>query len=132
MAVRIETGVKNIRFEDENGEEFAHFKLNPTDIALAGRAQEVSQFLEEIGDKNPEDIQGIIDMNNTLEEKISYVIGCDRKDIFGVFPAITIFPSGQMYAMIVMETVTDTMKPALEERRKKMDEVAEKYLKDIE
>lgn len=128
--IRLDTGVQKFEFTDTDGHVFAHFSINPADINLAARAAEVSEYFKTI-DETPT-AEKAIELNREIEEKIAYVLGCDREDVFGEISAMTIFPDGQMYSQIVMNTIVETVEPVLEDRKKKLETATDKYLKQYE
>ena len=129
---KIDTGIQTHQFFDKDDHIFASFRINPTDINLAARAQEAGEFLNLEKNKELKDIQTAAALNKEIEEKISYVLGYDASDLFGEVTATTIFPNGEMWAMVVLDAILNDVQPAIQERLKKMDKAAEKYLKQYE
>lgn len=129
---KIVTGIQTYQFTDEEDHVFASFRLNPTDVNLAARALEVGEYFEHLGDKAPADIPGVVALNKEIEDKISYVLGYDASEIFGEVTATTVFPSGDIFAVVVVETIIEAVQPALKERQRKMEKASEKYLKQYE
>ena len=128
--IRLDTGVQHFQFTDLDGHCFAHFSVNPTDINLAARAAEVSSFLNGIDDNLT--VEQTAELNREIEDKIAFVIGCDRQDIFAEISALTVFPDGSIYAQIVMDKIIETIEPALEQRKKSMQTAHDKYVKTYE
>ena len=128
---KIATGIQTLQFTDEDDHVFASFRINPTDINLAARAQEVGEYFSP-ENQALKDIPTAAALNKEIEEKISYVLGYDASDVFGEVTATTIFPNGEMWAMVVLDTILKEVQPAVQDRLKKMDKAAEKYLKQYE
>ncbi len=60
----------------------------------------------------------------------SYILGYDAaQDIFGEISAITILPSGELYALVVLDTIADAVMPEIKKRKVAMSKAADKYLK---
>ena len=45
---KFNTGVIRFEFEDEDGEVFSSFRMNPTDVNLVKRAEEVSEYFNSL------------------------------------------------------------------------------------
>ena len=124
------TGLIKFTFTDENGDVFSSFRMNPTDVNLLARAEEVSAYFENRKDKVPENADGaaLKAFNDEIEEKINYLLGYDAsKDIFGVITATTVNPDGEIFAFAVMDFIADKLAPEMEKRARKMQENISKY-----
>lgn len=124
----INTGLIKVTFTDEDGDLFASCKINPTDVRLMKRAEEVSEFFNDTdipADMNPEKL---LEFNDILEEKICYLLGYDaRAEVFGLIPATSVNQNGEMWAMIVLDTITERIKPEIEKRKQNMVSAIDKY-----
>ena len=134
MAI-INTGIGNaflkFRFTDEDGDIVSSFRMNPADIKVAIRSEEVSKYLEErksalSGNMSATDMAKF---NDELEEKICYVLGYDaRIELFKApLTATTILPNGDLFAVAVMDKIVEALKPEIEKRRSNMEKAAAKY-----
>lgn len=124
------TGLIKFTFTDENGEVFSSFRMNPTDVNLLTRAEEVSDYFE----KRKNDISGEVSgaalkaYNDEIEEKINYLLGYEAsKDIFGVITATTVNPDGEIFAWVVLDFIAEKLAPEMEKRAKKMQANVSKY-----
>ena len=124
----INTGLIKVTFTDEDGDLFASCKINPTDVRLMKRAEEVSEFFNDTdipAEMNPEKL---LEFNDILEEKICYLLGYDaRAEVFGLIPATSVNQNGEMWAMIVLDTITERIKPEIEKRKQNMVSAIDKY-----
>lgn len=128
---KIDDGILTFTFTNQNDEIFASFRLNPMDINIPARAEEVAEFFEHLN----ETIQKIssnkeaAELNKTIEDKINYLLGYEAsKDLFKEpITATTFFANGQMFAVIVLDKVVDAIKPEIEKRKKKMQAAVDKY-----
>lgn len=124
----INTGLIKVTFTDEDGDLFASCKINPTDVRLMKRAEEFSEFFNDTdipADMNPEKL---LEFNDILEEKICYLLGYDaRAEVFGLIPATSVNQNGEMWAMIVLDTITERIKPEIEKRKQNMISAIDKY-----
>lgn len=128
---KIDDGILTFTFTNNNDEIFASFKLNPTDINVAARAEEVSDFFNhlDVTLKNLASNKDAAELNKTIEDKINYLLGYEAsKDLFREpITATTFFGNGQMFALIVLDKIVDAIKPEIEKRRKKMQAAVNKY-----
>jgi hypothetical protein len=134
MAI-INTGIGSaflkFQFSDDDGDIVSSFRMNPADIKVAIRSEEVSKYLEErknalSGNMSAADMAKF---NDELEEKICYVLGYDaRSELFkSPLTATTILPSGDLFAVAVMDKIVEALKPEIEKRRSSMEKAAAKY-----
>lgn len=124
----INLGKLNFVFKDENGDEFSSFRLNPADINVASRCAEVSDYFSKRQEEVPTSLEDVMKLNTELEAKIVYILGYDaRESVFGEVPATTVLPSGDLFAMVVLEAIANAVKPEVEKRTKKSAEAIAKY-----
>lgn len=132
---KINTGIGStfltFTFSDEDGEVLSSFKMNPADIKVAVRSEEVSKYLDErkAALSGRMTMADMAEFNDELEEKICYVLGYDaRSELFKApLTATTILPSGDLFAVLVMEKIVEAVKPEIEKRRANMEKAAAKY-----
>lgn len=127
---RFNTGRIKFEFKDEDGEVFSSFKMNPTDVNLLKRMEEVSDYFNNRKDDAPENASGeeLQKFNKEIEDKINYLLGYDAsKDIFGEITATTVSPDGDIFAFVVLETIAEELKPEMEKRQQSMANAAAKY-----
>lgn len=125
----IDSGLIPFEFQDRSGRILASFEMNPADINLAVRCDEVTKFFEEqanIAGKSAEDVQKF---DRELTEKLNYLIGCDKDYQLFKPPmsATTILPNGEFFAAVVLERIIDAVTPEIQKRAEKMKTAAEKY-----
>lgn len=124
----ISTGKMKFTFTDEDGDVFSAFRLNPSDVNLAKRCQEVAEQFGQQKDRQLSTIEDAVAYNTELEEKISYILGYDAKAaIFGEVSATTVLPSGELFAAVVLDTIAKAVEPEIRKRNKKMTEAVAKY-----
>ena len=129
----IDDGILTFTFTNNQNEIFASFRLNPTDVNIAARAEEVSAFFEKTEEtvKNVTSAKEAAKLNELIQDKINYLLGYEAsKDLFREpITATTVFGNGQMFANIVLDKVADAIAPEIEKRRKKMQAEVDKYTK---
>ena len=128
---KIDDGILMFTFTNNQNEIFASFRLNPTDVNIAARAEEVSAFFEKTEEtvKNVTSAKEAAKLNELIQDKINYLLGYEAsKDLFREpITATTVFGSGQMFANIVLDKVADAIAPEIEKRKKKMQAEVDKY-----
>lgn len=128
---KIDDGILTFTFTNNQNEIFASFRLNPTDVNIAARAEEVSAFFEKTEEtvKNVTSTKEAAKLNELIQDKINYLLGYEAsKDLFREpITATTVFGNGQMFANIVLDKVADAIAPEIEKRRKKMQAEVDKY-----
>lgn len=124
----IAVGKMKFTFTDEDGDTFASFQLNPADINVSIRCTEVSDYFSKRQEESTASLEDVLKLNTELEEKICYILGYDaRESVFGEVPATTVLPSGDLFAMVVLEAIANAVKPEVEKRNKKSAEAIAKY-----
>lgn len=124
----ISTGKMKFTFTDEDGDVFSAFRLNPSDVNLAKRCQEVAEQFGQQKDRQLSTIEDAVAYNTELEEKISYILGYDAKAaIFGEVSATTVLPSGELFAAVVLDTIAKEVEPEIKKRNQKMSDAVAKY-----
>ena len=126
--IKVSTGIQTYTFTDEDDHVFSSLRLNPTDVNLAARALEVSNWFDHIGELKAETAEEITKLNKDIEEKISYVLGYDASEVFGEVTATTIFTDGTVFAYLILDKIISEIGPAIEKRKERMEKVSEKYL----
>lgn len=124
----INTGLIKATFTDEDGDLFASCKINPTDVKLMKRAEEVSEFFNNTANPTVTDPEKFMEFNDMIEEKICYLLGYDaRTELFGLIPATSVNQDGEMWAMIVLDKIMEYIKPEIEKRKQNMVSAIDKY-----
>lgn len=128
---KIDDGILMFTFTNNQNEIFASFRLNPTDVNIAARAEEVSAFFEKTEEtvKNVTSAKEAAKLNELIQDKINYLLGYEAsKDLFREpITATTVFGNGQMFANIVLDKIADAIAPEIEKRKKKMQAEVDKY-----
>lgn len=127
----IDDGFLLFTFTNKQGEVFSSFKLNPTDINVAARAEELEEFFNQTQEsiKNVSSSKEMAEINKQIEDKINYMLGYEAsKDLFREpVTALTVFGNGQVFAYIILDKITKALGPEIEKRRKKMQAAVDKY-----
>ena len=124
------TGMMKFSLTDDDGESVASFRLNPTDVRMASRFQEVAGWFENLSKNAPSTatVEEVKSYNDALEEKLAYILGGNsRETLFGVIPAVNIMPSGLLFAVEVFDKLTEVVIPEIINRRQKMQTAVSKH-----
>lgn len=118
-------------FTNKQGEVFSSFKINPTDINVAARAEEIEPFFEQMQDsiQKVTSSKEMADLNKQIEDKMNYLLGYEASMNLFKEPitATTVFPNGQVFAYIVLDKISEAIAPEIEKRKKKMQATVDKY-----
>ena len=117
-------------FSDSDGDVIASFRMNPADIKLAQRCQEVSAYFETLQDSVPDTatLEDAIRFNQEMEEKICYLLGYDVKgSLFGQVSATSIMADGNLFVTHVVNKSADAIGPEINKRKQSMEKAVEKH-----
>ena len=117
-------------FSDEEGDVLASFRMNPADVKLAHRCQEISAYFETLQDHTPESatLEDAVKLNDELEEKICYLLGYDaRGSLFGLISATSVMADGNMFVVHVMNEIVEKVAPEIQKRKQTMEKAVEKH-----
>lgn len=127
----IDDGILIFTFTNNEDKVFSSFKLNPTDINVVSRVEEVIEYFKQFEDSIQKATSGkeMAELNKQIEDKINYLLGYEAsKDLFKEpITATTVFGNGQVFAHIVLDKIAEAIVPEIEKRKKKMQAVANKY-----
>lgn len=124
------TGMIKFSMTDDDGDIVASFRLDPTDIRLASRFQEAAEWFEKLAKNAPSaaTVAEVQQYNDDLEEKLGYVLGGNsRESLFDVLSAMSIMPTGNLFAVEVFDLMARAVVPEIKARRQKMQDAASKY-----
>lgn len=130
----INTGIGNsflkFTFSDDEGKVIASFRMNPADIKLSQRCQELSSYFEGLTEKTSENatLEDAVKLNNEVEEKICYLLGYDaRQSLFGQISATSVLGDGNIFVGLVMEKIIEAVGPEINRRKQSMADAVEKH-----
>lgn len=127
----IDDGILLFTFTNNEDKVFSSFKLNPTDINVVARAEEVIEYFKQFEDSIQKATSGkeMAELNRQIEDKINYLLGYEAtKDLFKEpITATTVFGNGQVFAYIVLDKIVEAIAPEIEKRKKKMQAAVNKH-----
>lgn len=137
--------MKNLSFNDGlvrlsiNNDESRIITINPTDVSIVGRYNEVIPKLDELvakyQDTNTEDIDKATEILTELDKKarefIDYIIGANVSDVaFGTANCLS-FAGGKSIFENFLTAYMDFMTPTIQAEYEKSNKRVEKYTKQI-
>ena len=132
---QIDDGRVTFTFTNTDGELIATFKMNPTDVNLIQRCEEVGNFFTEASERMSKVHTGadVIALNKEIEEKFDYMLGYEaHQTLFGNLTATTILPSGDIFAIVVLDRIRAGIEPEIQTRKDRMQSAMEKYTGNYE
>ena len=126
----VSSSLMKFTFSDEDGEVVASFRMNPADIKLVQRCQEVSAFFENLRDKTPDNatLEEAAQFNDEMETKICYLLGYDAKQsLFGLLSATSIMGDGTLFVVHVMDQILKAVGPEIKKRQQAMAKAVSKH-----
>lgn len=123
----IDTGSMTFTFTDKDGEQFAWFKLNPTDPRLPKKCKDMMDFFMVAG-KN---VSSPSQWEEMVVKKFAEFLGYDcSKSLFGRIAATDIMNDGRIFASHVLDTMILHVGPEIQKRRaERMEKYTAKYAK---
>lgn len=117
--VKINVGYSTFVFKDEHGDEFAKFKINPTDPRLMERCKNISRFFSDCASGKIEDVNDSSVFEKMVEDKFCEFLGYDcRASLFGRVAATDVMSDGRTFANHVLETMIAKIGPEIASRRR--------------
>ena len=131
VVTNIASALLKYTFTDEDGMIVAHFNMNPADVKLYDRLNNIDAKIEELQKRfqgKDNDSAFAIEFNNAVEDLFCYVIGYDVKTcLFGFISATSIMEDGKLFYEKVLEVMQNAVGKEVEKRAKKMQKNIEKY-----
>lgn len=124
------TGLMKFALVDSDGDVVASFRLNPTDIRMASRFEEAAVLFNNLAQNAPSDgtVAELKSYNDKLEETLADILGGNAKEtLFSTISAITIMPTGALFAVEVFDEMYKAVAPEIAARKEKMQAAASKY-----
>ena len=126
---RLDSGLVTFTFTDNDDHVFSAFRINPADLGMAERTEEVDTFFKTF-DKSFNSVGEMAAKEKEIEEKISYLLGYDSgKEIFGEVGALSLLPDGTLFMEHVLENISSNIEKILKPRADKMQKRVAKYTK---
>lgn len=131
IEMNVGSALTRIEFKDEDGIVLGFLKINLTDVRLVGKLTECAEFFKnyKFTGKNIEELARI---DRDVAEKFCYVLGYDcNETLFGVLSPTTIMDDGNMFAISVLNKISEVFSTEVKEkaaaRAAAMRKYTEKY-----
>lgn len=126
----ISSSLMTFNFRDEDDTVVASFKMNPADVKLAKRCEELAAYFEKLNEAIPEQhsMDDLVKLNDEMEEKICYLLGYNaRQSLFGMISATSIMADGKLFVVAVVDVITENIAPVVKKRVEAMAAAVEKH-----
>ena len=130
ITIKADSGAIPFRFEDKDGTVYASCRVNPADPRLLERFEEATSYFEGLSERQPEisTAKDIAELDKQLADKMCELLGYDvRDELFGRVSPLTMLPDGNVFISLVLDSIADNIKPAIEARRENAKKLAKKY-----
>lgn len=136
MAKNIEMNVGSaltkIEFKDEDGIVLGFLKINLTDVRLVGKLNDCAAFFKSYKFDGT-DVEKLTSLDRELMDKFCYVLGYDcRETLFGVLSPTTIFDDGHMFAICILEKISDVFSAQVKQRAEARGKAMQKYIQNYQ
>lgn len=116
-----------IEFKDEDGIVLGFLKINLTDVRLVGKLNECARFFKEYRFEGT-DIEKLAAIDRDLADRFCFVLGYDcRETLFGVLSPTTILPDGDMFAIVILNRISEVFTAEVKERAAARAAAMQKY-----
>ena len=100
-------------FTDTSGEQFAHFKLNPTDPRIMSKCKDMATIFADV----PKTIKTHLQWEEFVEDKFCEFLGYDcKQSLFGRIAATDIMKDGRPFASHVLDVMIAHVGPEIKRR----------------
>ena len=109
----VDTESMTFTFTDADGEQFAFFKLNPTDPRIMNRCKDAAAMFANV----PDTIKTHLQWEEFVEDKFCDFLGYDcRKTLFGRIAATDTMKDGRPFASHVLDVMIAYIGPEIKRR----------------
>lgn len=131
MGKNIEMYVGNaltkIEFKDEDGVVLGFLKINLMDVRLVNKLNECAAFFRNY-QLDGSDAEKLAAIDRDLADRFCYLLGYDCRDtLFGILSPTTIFESGEMFAISILQKIGETFSAEVKERAAARAAAMQKY-----
>ena len=133
MDISIKTGVEKYKLRDENKRVIAEFELNPGDISVIHRIQELTQEFKSYTIPDTENtVNDVLEAEKYIESRFDYLFGYEvSKDIFKRYSPLVTLPNGFFFQEILL-TIAKIVNEGVTKRAKTIEDQVEKVMVEFE
>ena len=122
---KIDDGLMHFTFTNNEGEVFAECHINPTDVGLVSRSQEIVNYFDELSQEDFSTVEALTKLDEIIGKKFDYLLGYEASKT--VFPPpytpTTLLPDGSMLANVVLGAIAEAVQEEVRSRTVNMKKV---------
>ena len=135
IEMNVGSALTKIEFKDEDGIVLGFLKINLTDVRLVAKLEQCAAFFKNYK-FDGSDVEKLEAIDRDLMDKFCFVLGYDCRDtLFGVLSPTTVFEDGDMFAIAILNKISEVfsveIKQRAEARAKAMQKYTQKYQKPM-
>lgn len=127
----VDRGLEEYTIEDKNGTVLGKFEMNPADVELVKRYEQVAETVSHIADDIDEskDIVDILaEMESRLNKQIDYLFNSNvSQSFFSITSPFTVLASGEFYVENVLNAIGKLIEAETGKRFEKVQTKISKY-----
>lgn len=133
MDLQIKTGVEQYKLRDENKRVIAEFELNPGDITVIHRIQELTKEFKGYTIPDTENtVNDVLEAEKYIESRFDYLLGYEAsKEIFKRYSPLVTLPHGFFFQEILL-TIAKIVNEGVTKRSETIGKQVEKAMVDFE
>lgn len=117
--IKTKVGYVTFAFRDEDGDEFARFKINHTDPRLMSRCKNIADFFADVSKGNVKDVTNAEELEAAIQDKFCSFLGYDcRESLFGRVAAMDVMADGRTFAHHVLDVLVQKVGAEIAKRRR--------------
>ena len=125
--MNVGSALTKIEFKDEDGIVLGFLKINLTDVRLIGKLEACGKFFKNYQFEG-NDLDKLIALDRDLMDRFCYVLGYDcRETLFGVLSPTTIFEDGEMFAITILNRISEEFSETIKQRAEARAMAIQKY-----
>lgn len=127
IEMNVGSALTKIEFKDEDGIVLGFLKINMMDVRLVGKLEQCASFFKNYK-FDGSDFEKLAAIDRDLMDKLCYVLGYDcRETLFGVLSPTTIFEDGNMFAIAILNKISEEFSAEVKQRAAARAKAMQKY-----
>lgn len=129
----VDRGLEEYAIKDKNGNVLGSFEMNPADIEIAKRFEQVSSAINSISeelDESKDIIDNLMKLEEKVYEQIDYLFNSPvSKSFFSITSPFTVLANGEFFVENVINSISSIINTDAPKRYEKANEKIERYAK---
>ena len=129
----VDRGLEEYAIKDEKGNVLGSVEMNPADMEIAKRSEQVSSAISSISeewDESKDIIDNLMKLENKVYEQIDYLFNAPvSKSLFSITSPFTVLANGDFFVDNVINSISSIIKTEAPKRYKKANEKIDRYAK---